>query len=306
MPERTETMTQSSSKLHSIYIKTISVLTLFIAVSASATTPNHVYQSASDLAANIKELRLQKGISTTARKPGVQIAKTPIHAYTKALEVFEKVSRLSALEGLPTKSLPQLPSKKIVPADVLSLVDSIHQELARINSRLGISFNRNSELPVGKTPSDVYENLWQSSYLMDDLVGAISPTYVYRNTVRIEQGLLAIANKLNRQINQASPPKTTGKKPIDANIEGFKVLYQLVDLEKELGVPALRVSGFPAGNISPSDVYDTTNNILAELTRINVKLKLPEVPQASLSSEKITPNDVIFQFKKIQSLLQQL
>ena len=273
---------------------------------ASAKTPNHVFQVAENLANNIQQIRQQQGISSEARTPGVQVAKTPIHAYTKALEVFEKVNRYKSSQGWPVKQLPQLPNKKVTPADVLALVTKITLELEQINQNLGVQFVAKAKMPVGKTPSDVYEKLWQSSYLLDELAGSISPAYVHRNTMRIEQALLAIANKLNKRSRIETVVKPQGKKPIDANIEGFKVLYQLVELEKQLNLPPLRVPSFPAGKIAPSDVYDTTNNIIAELTRINVKLALPEVPVVALSREQITPNDVVYQFNKIQLLLAQL
>lgn len=273
---------------------------------ALAKTPNHVFQVAENVAANIERIRLHQGITAEARTPGVQIAKTPIHAYTKALEVFGKVRRYQQAQGWSVSPLPNLPNKKVTPADVLILVDKVSAELVKINSKLGITFSPSAKLPVGKTPSDVYEKLWQSSYLLDELAGSISPVFVHRNTMRIEQALITLANKLNKNTQIEMPVKTQGKKPIDANIEGFKVLYQLVELEKQLELPPLRVPSFPAGKVSPSDVYDTTNNIIAELTRINVKLQLPEVPVVALSESQITPNDVVYQFNKIQRLLAQI
>lgn len=295
--------------MRSHYVKSIAVAAVFFfgqLMSAHATTPSHVYQAADNVAQNIISIREQQGITTEARKPGVQIAKTPIHAYTKALEVFEKVIRFKESKGWPAPSLPALPVKKVAPADVLALVQQVASELADINQRTGVNFAPVAPFVDGKTPSDVYEKLWQSSYLLDDLAGAISPTFVHRNTKRIEQALQEIAQKMNKSVQVSAPEKPTGKKPMDANLEGFKVLYQLVKLEKQLGLPPLRVSTFPSGDISPSDVYDTTNNIIAELIRINVELGLTNIPEANLSNEKITPNDVVMQFKKIQSLLDQI
>ena len=285
-----------------------SIFCIFISIHspANAKTPNHVFQAADNIAENIAQIRRAQNINVEPRTPGVQIAKTPLHAYTKALELFEKVTRYQQLLGLSVATIPSLPNKKVTPTDVLALANQISEQLNVINQHLGVRVTPSAQLPVGKTPSDVYENFWRSSYLMDSLVGAISPTFVYRNTQRIETALIAIARKLGKNTNIELPQKVQGKKPIDANIEGFKVLYQLVALEKQLDLPALRVPGFPAGKISPSDVYDTTNNIIAELTRINVKLGLPAVAPANLSSEKITPNEVIFQFKKIQRLLEQV
>ena len=268
-----------------------------------ASTPNEVYRSTSNLISSIEQIRLNQNITSIAKKPGVQIAKTPIHAYTKALEVFEKVIRFKESKNWSHSNLPQLPQQNVTPEDVLSVINGILKELEDVNQKLGIDFNTNTPLPEGKTPSDVYENLWKASYLFDDLVGSIGPEYVYRNTVRIEKALQKIAKKLNKSTVIIDPTIIQKQKPIDANISGYKVLYKLAVLEKELGLIAVRVSGFPAGKITPSDVYDTTNNIIAELTRINVHLNLPSVPDVDLSTEKITPSNVVFQFKKIELLL---
>lgn len=278
---------------------------VFILVSGTiqAKTPSHVFQAVDTLANNIHQIRKHLKVTAQPREPGVQIAKTPLHVYAKGIEVYEKVNRYRESQGWPIAELPVLPSKKVAPADVFKLVKRITQDLEDTTSRLRLPQAANGKLPTGKTPSDVYENLWKCSYLMDGIVGAISPTFVHRNTLRIEAGLQQIAEKLNVNVNVAEIDPLIGKKPIDANIEGFKVLYKLVELEKKLNLPPVRVPGFPAGNISPSDVYDTTNNIIAEITRINVKLALPEVPSASLSKNKITPNNVVQQFIKIQSML---
>lgn len=279
---------------------------LLFTEATQAKTPSHVFQAVDTLTNNIRNIRTHLNITETAREPGVQIAKTPLHVYAKGIEVYEKVNRFRDSKGWPVTTLPTLPSKKISPADVFTLVKRITNELEDTASRLGIPSAKEAALPVGKTPSDVYENLWKSSYLMDGIVGAISPVLVHRNTKRIEAGLHQIAKELNVQLATPDIKSVSGKKPIDANIEGFKVLYKLVELEQKLGLPPLRVPGFPAGKISPSDVYDTTNNIIAELTRINAKLALPEVPNASLSTSKITPNNVVQQFVKIQSMIDML
>jgi hypothetical protein len=287
--------------------KVLTILITMIALSVStksmASTPSEVYQSTNNLVFHIEQIRLNKNITSVAKKPGVQIAKTPIHAYTKALEVFEKVIRFKEAHNWSHSKIPSLPEKNVTPEDVLDLIQVIIKELEDVNNKLGISVKKNSPLPEGKTPSDVYENLWRASYLFDGLVGAIEPTYVYRNTVRIEKALQKIAKKLNKSTAIIEPTIIQKQKPIDANISGYKVLYKLAVLEKELGLIAVRVSGFPAGKITPSDVYDTTNNIIAELTRINVHLNLPSVPDVDLSTEKITPSNVVFQFKKIELLL---
>lgn len=275
-------------------------LLFFLPFQAVANTPNHVYQAVDNLADNIVVIRNHLNVEQNSRQPGVQIAKTPLHAYTKGLEVYEKVIRFKQSRNISTKPLPILPNKNVLPADVLQLVKNISSELKDVSNQLGVKYTESAKLPSAKTPSDVYENMWRTSYLMDGLTGAISPRYVYRNTLRIEKSLNVIAEKLGVSLNVTGGDVPKGKKPLDANIEGFKVLYKLVALEKKLKMTPLRVSGFPAGNISPSDVYDTTNNILAEMTRINVALSLPSPPDATVDLEKVTPNNVVQKFKIIQ------
>lgn len=292
----------SKSKLMTMALLMMSLLS----GGAQAKTPSHVFQAVDTLTNNIHNIREHLKISVPARQPGVQIAKTPLHVYAKGIEVYEKVNRFRESKGWPVATLPILPSKKISPADVFKLVTSIISEVEDTASRLGLAHARKGRLPVGKTPSDVYENLWKSSYLMDGIVGAISPVFVHRNTLRIEANLRQIAKKMNIRLDDVEVQPISGKKPIDANIEGFKVLYRLINLEKKIGLDPVRVSGFPSGNISPSDVYDTTNNIIAELARINTKLALPKVPNAALSTTKITPNNVVQQFIKIQSMIDML
>lgn len=282
------------------YFRFSVLISFFLSFQALANTPNHVYQAVDNLANNITEIRSHLNVENNARQPGVQIAKTPLHAYTKGLEVYEKVIRFKESRNISTKPLPILPNKNVLPADVLQLVKNISIELKQVSNQLGVKYTDSAPLPSGKTPSDVYENMWRTSYLMDGLTGAISPRYVYRNTLRIEKALDKIAEKMRVSVAVESPALPQNKKPLDANIEGFKVLYKLVALEKKLNMTPLRVSGFPAGNISPSDVYDTTNNILAELTRINVNMSLPSAPNATVELDSVTPSNVVQQFKKIQ------
>jgi len=292
-------------------VKTLKTLSITFALGLSsfhvaAHTPNHVYQAVDNLAHNINSVRRHLKVNETAREPGVQIAKTPLHAYTKGLEVYEKVIRFKQTRNLSSAPLPSLPTQKVTPSDVLVLVESIEAELKAVTDQLGLEFKEPAPYPYAKTPSDVYENIWRTSYLLDGLTGAISPKDVYQNTLRIEEALNRIAANMSIAMPKEEPELPQGKSPVDANIEGFKVLYKLVALEKKLHMTPLRVSGFPAGNISPSDVYDTTNNIITELTRINIALSLPAAANAPVIKDNVTPNHVVQKFKKIQLQLDNL
>jgi len=271
-----------------------------------AASPSHVYQAVEQTVADVEAIRAHQSITKPSRDPGIQVAKTPLHVYTKGMELFEKIQRVKSKLSLSSEPLPALPSSSISPNEVLGLVKKINASLMEIKTHFSISVTTDHPFVDGKTPSDVYEHIWRASLLMDELAGQISPSYVYRNTQQVIDGLKVIAQSMNKDVKLESVVLRKDAKPLDANIEGYKVLYQLISLERKLSIKSLRVSSFPAGNITPTDVYDTTNNILAELTRIYIKLNLPAIAQASLPANKKTPNDVVAQLKIIQNILTQL
>ena len=145
---------------------------------AWSTTPSHVFQQVEIVIADIQSIRQHQAIDRQVREPGIQIAKTPLHVYTKGVEVFEKIIRYQSDSNWPQSRLPPLPNKNITPADILILVNKIQQALAQIKQKLSISKQHQAPLPEAKSPSDVYARMWQASYLMDDLAGAISPKQV--------------------------------------------------------------------------------------------------------------------------------
>jgi len=273
---------------------------------ANAKTPSDVYQQMELIVSDISAIRAHQNITDPARDPGVQVAKTPLHVYSKGLELFEKIERYKVKKSVPSTSVPLLPVTAVSPNSVFELLSSIKTELNALKKSLGVNNNQTFDLVPGKTPSDVYEHAWRASFLMDGLVGGLNPSYVYRNTERALNALQNIAKKANKTITIPSVIPVKGKAPIDANIEAFKTLYLVLDLQRQLNVPTARVASFPSGAITPSDVYDTTNSILTELTRINVSLGIDSIDQIALPTQKITPNNVIENLALVQSLLSQM
>lgn len=278
--------------------------TLLMSDVTLAKTPRDVYAEVDLLVQDINALREKNGVSQKVRSPGVQIAKTPLHVYTKGIEILDKVNRYRQANGLPLNVQSSLPQKNVVPAMVHELVVSIRKTLTNSNNpSQHISMDK---FPLGITPSDVYEYMWYASYLMDGLAGTIKPNLVYRNVERIELSLEKLARKMGVRLNKIEEASINGKKPIDVNIEAFKVLFKIALLEKKLGVSSVRVPSFPSGNITPSDVYDTTNNIIAELVRINIKLNLVGIPEGTLPNKPISPNNVYAKVQVVSNMLDQL
>lgn len=266
-------------------------------------TPSHVFQLTEYILADIKLIREVENIQTIAKTPEVQTNKTPLHVYSKSLEVRTKVIYLQNKYQLENLEDIEIPLKDITPTDVYDTVSELHAAIQQVKKSLGIAQSSDIELKMGKTPANVYENLWQASYYLDALVGAISPDLVYRNVLYAIQDAKALAAKLGVQIERAQVKVQQQVIPKQTNIEGYKTLYRLARLERKLLIDAVAVRTFPSTVITPSDVFDTTNNILAELVRIKIAVNVANAREMLQLTRGKQARDVLQQMRVLGQYL---
>lgn len=256
-------------------------------------TPSHVFQKSEDVISEIDLLREVIGITDVPVEPEPQSGKTPIHVYSKGLEVLEKVSRAERKLGMVPAEVGEIPLKEVKPADVFQLVESILLELRNIKRQLVISETiQEAEFVGAKTPSHVYENLWYASYMLDGLAGEITPDYVYRNIQYLLDEMNLIAAKVGATL-KLEPDSVKGRQRVkNVAQQGLLALYKMTNFQRRLGMNAAGVPNITLSRITPSDVYDITNILMAEMVRVKVHLgiQLPrgEYPVPSRKS----PNDV--------------
>ena len=280
---------------------------LIYTTSVTAATPSDVHFAARAAIAELEAAKRHSHSDAKARVPGIQVGKTPLHVYSKSLELLEKVQRYQKEQGQSITPLPELPNGRVTPTDVLSVVNQSVQALKQINQAQGVKSGFSEQRQLAMTPSDVYEQVWQASYLIDALVPPLKPANVLRNANMIEQGLNDLARFQGYTFKPVTQADGTGKTPTDVNIEAYRALYKLAKLQRQLGINPSPVAAFPSGKVLPEDVFDTTGNILAELIRINNQvgnkalIKRQQVPQGA-----ITPQQVYQQMHKINQLISQL
>lgn len=280
----------------------------FHTISHASTTPSDVYHQASLVHAQVIALKKQQAPAFQSRVPGIQVGKTPLHAYGKSLELMEKILRYQEQHNLAQLKLPELPSQQVRPADVLGLLLQAQRQLDIVlaDSHLNVDTVAVKRDLIARTPSDVYEKIWQISYVMDALVEPIKPADVMRNAQMIEEALVAIADRQGRKIDLPKASLISDKTPQDVNLQFYKLLYKIAKLERSLQLKPLIVPSFPAGKIKPEDTYDTTGNILADLTRISIKLNIPAIKRKNIPRGKVTPSDVYAQIVRLNAGAQQL
>jgi len=301
-----------------LFHKTVGVLTLVLLffnpllyAAADKKTPSHVYQLTEQIVREIQLIRDFREVREKGREPGLQFNKLPLHVFAKSLEIKSKLLRIEQELGLSTNPVDFVPVKKISAADVYQSMLEIVQELHQLKEHWKIQ--RKIEAPIfvaGKNPSDVYENAWRASYLLDGLVGAITPSDVFRNALYVQQDLKQINQVMKVSIPQTMPEdraeRTIG--PKDVLIESFKNLYRVSSFERKIGIPPFIPPEFPHGKITPSQPYDVLSMLLAELARVKLHLRINSIPKVVDLPEGKTPGDVLTQIhfigKNLESLAQ--
>ena len=128
----------------------------------------------------------------------------------------------------------------------------------------------------------VYKALGDASFLLDGLVGyPISPSDVYASVLEIQDELELIAAKL--QANLAlNPPTVDGKKSAkEVAQQVMRATYKVIGLQARLDMHASSIPDLTLVRVTPSEVFENTNIILAEVARIKtyLNISLPRLPR---------------------------
>ncbi len=271
----------------------------------SNVTPSHVFRATRDLIAEIEVLRNELGVYDYPVEAEPMEDRAPVHVYAKTLEVLSKVSRVQRRFGVTPAGVGQIPIKDIIPADVLRSVNGILDEVRRIKTQMVIETEiEPAEFEGGKTPSMVYKNLADASFLLDGLRGRpLMPTDVFGNAVAILDEMELIAAKLRVPLELDPPVVEGSKRPKDVAQQVLRATYKVINLQMRLGMDASAVPTLTLVRVTPSEVFDATNMLMAEMNRIKVYLgiNLPREPRPDPRNK--TPVDV---FAQVMLIIQNL
>ncbi len=265
-------------------------------------TPSHVYQVISTVLSETTSWRISSGVKKALKEPGQQSGKNPFQVYAKGIEVLDKLHRMQVELGMETSAVPQIPLRAIAPKDVYALAETVLVEVRRTKEYAGVLQSSPAAPYVGKkTPSDVYEQLWRVSSALDALGKPIQPSSVYKKVIEVRNDMVRVSQHLGVSLPSQTFSSAQGKTPHHVNLEAYKTLYRIASLQRSLGMSPVHTMDFPAGEIRPSDVFDVSNTLLAELARIKVHLKMTESSVHSVAEEVAgkTPNDVWMEMRYV-------
>ncbi len=267
------------------------------ATAQDAVTPSHVYQATSDLISEIDILRDAMGVTVYPVEAEPAEDRSPIHTYAKSLEVLEKISAAQKRMGMNPAPIGQIPVKEITAKDVYASVQNSLAEVRRMKTQLVIE---DAIVPAplegGKTASAVYEHLGDASFLMDGLVGhPTDPNDVHTHMVYLHDEMELVAAKLKVAL-ELEPPAVNGRKRMkEVAQQVLRATFKVVNLQTRLGMDASGVPQMSLVRVSPAEVFEATNILLAEMVRIKAHLgiDLPRVEHAPSRNKK--PQDVFAQ-----------
>ena len=260
-------------------------------------TPSDVYRASLDLLAEIQILREDLGAEDYPAEAEAQDDRAPLHVYAKSLEVMGKVSRVQRRLGMPVGKVGQIPVKVIEPGDVLASVSTILGQLREIKSQIVIGREIDpAPVVAGKTTSMVYKNLADASFLLDGLVGRpLNPNDVYLNTMRLLDDLALIATQLQVPVKEEAPVVDGRKTPKDVAQQVLRASYKMVNLQTRLGMDASSVPTLTLVRVTPSEVFDATNMLLAEAMRVKHHLSIDVLREERAPYRNKLPTDVFAQ-----------
>lgn len=275
-------------------------------------TPNQLYGLAEHITEELLEYRKWRGIQLMPREIPRQANLQAHNVYQKTLRVMDKVSQVREQEGLGALALPQGHLRQITLTEVYDLLIRLDAELELIYARIGMPAVL-AELDHGrvysdKTESDVFQQMWTISYLLDALLGSegYTPTDVFKQAQHVVEDLKIIARAMGRPIANLDPaPLIHGTQHEDVLKQSQIMMGMLKKLKVRIGLlgQAQPLSPTP-DRVTPDDVYNGIELIISELEGIKIYLGITEIAPASRDSGDKTPSQVLQQLQLATRLLQ--
>ncbi len=281
----------------------VAVLFSLSAVQADDVTPSHVYQVANTAVRELQEVLSAKKIKRQHLDLEAS-PRRPRHVLQKAREVFVKLQNIRLLLNLPPIEVPPLSVGRIAPVDVKiqtnRILDAVRELYQTSGKKTLVDLVR---FRSGKTPTDVYAQMAQISSMLDELQEtAVKPSDVFRFSVTVKQVLEEIYKiKMNGALPSYEIAPVTGKSPRDVFQLGRVLHAKLEVLEAKHGYNIDGGVGevkAKAGRVTPSDVLDLMNIILADVNAMKLPAGVQHVTQLPAYEGRKTPSDVFQEISK--------
>jgi hypothetical protein len=233
---------------------------------------NHLYKKISGLHLKVEALaKAHKKTIQDVEAPTFS-DRLPTHLYAKAIDIYDQLRRLDPNMDLPTLTLP---NKTLRPRDVIGPLDQINLVLDRLLAeKMVLMIVPESEPVLGKTGSDVYQQLWWLSKLLSQLVPPPTAPETLAQLEVISEEINQITQALKLEVPNASLGKYSGKIPRDVLLVIYQNLHLLGRWERQLNVETSAPGALRSGVMTMDEVYESTRSFLADVHRMKTALSI--------------------------------
>lgn len=274
---------------------------------------NHLYALTEHIIEELFEYRKLRGIQTIPRIVPNQVHLQIHHIYQKTKHVMKKISLIREQEGLGPLAQAKNYLHKISLTEVYDLIIRLDAELQILYKKVDMPTQLyeqdHSHFYIDKNESDVFQQMWTISYLLDAVLGSqgYTPTDVFKQALYVVEEIKLIGQTMGRPTNKFNlPPIIYGKQPSDVlkqsqiiskKLNTLKLRMGLLDQEKPISPPS--------NQVTPDDVHNGIELITSEIERIKVHLDITQsINRYNEDNEEKTPSQVFQQLQLATKILQ--
>ncbi len=285
----------------------------FPLITHAASTPYTIpetYDKIRELAA--LTLILQRENNLAPQLPHIEVvgAKGLPHEYQKGLEVLTKINRYRQIKQLGPVAVPPYPSREITASEVYELLQRLINEIKVLlpNPPDEVELRaRALQIPEPRTftHKSSYQLLWQISKAFDPLlsVRGFTPSDVYGQTLVVLDTIRFLRQTQNLNQMPPKPKRPNNKHPNHALAEALTLQRKINQAEHNLWMETTEVPEVPKRIITPTEVYDQMQTLIAELQRIKYRLGVERDLLTPPPIKGKTPSDVVQNLRWAQAAM---
>ncbi|MFK5975060.1 MAG: hypothetical protein QM493_01010 [Sulfurovum sp.] len=260
-------------------------------------TSSNVYRKVIQLDKEILLIKEHFGISKKPKYIDIQTKLLPRHTWQMSYELFVKINILREKYNLPIiEPVNMEPTLELDSIFTYEQILRLIQEVKIVKFRFGIDKEIGDVgIYTNKTPTDVYNKLNILSREFDIINGnKFTPSYVFAEAVRIYEDFDNIFKQLNID-DQITPPikENSQNTPTDSYNIALQLLESIKKIEINIKLDIVDFYAFKREDITPSDVFEITQIILAELQLFKAYIGLNHtITRGAKKYYNKTPTDV--------------
>ncbi|OOZ41475.1 hypothetical protein BOW53_03630 [Solemya pervernicosa gill symbiont] len=254
----------------------------------------------------------------------------PMHVYELHVSALTELYAYALEEERRPPPLAVSTPITYTPTDVYYLTQLVINNLEEVYRDSGgyIDFSMNSH--SGKSPADVYQELFELYYRLNLLNGKskVSPNEVYSHIFRAKEDLqfslltlskhLADSDEIKKRLlvtaiygmhpdGSTMTPLEAGKKPGDVIAKSITIRGKLNLLRKRNKLPEIpRPKLEEFGAAKPIDAFLQTQFIIAELNLLKIPMDISSTTNSAKAVSGKTPSDVYQEMKHIEYMIDRL